>query len=239
MNRRHALRLFGTAAAVGAAMSIPAGHKVWAQAAPGPFTLPPVGYAYDALEPHIDKMTMEIHHSRHHAAFLAGLNNAARTYTDLTPANTEKVLRNLSAVPESLRTGVRNALGGYWNHVHFWDIMTPGGAKQPSGALAQAITAAFGDADKMRQQFNQASVGRFGSGWGWLVVGRDNKLAVVSTPNQDNPLMDGVKGVVMGIDVWEHAYYLKYQNRRPDYVTTWWNVVNWDKAAANFQKAMA
>ena len=203
------------------------------------FTLPPLPYAYDALEPHIDKMTMEIHHSRHHAAFLAGINNAARTYTDLTPANTEKVLRNLSAVPESLRTGVRNTLGGYWNHVHFWDIMTPGGAKQPSGALAQAINAAFGDADKMRQQFNQASVGRFGSGWGWLVVGRDNKLAVVSTPNQDNPLMDGVKGVVLGIDVWEHAYYLKYQNRRPDYVTTWWNVVNWDKAAANFQKAMA
>jgi len=239
MNRRHALKLFGTAAAIGATMSIPASHRVFAQAASGPFTLPPVGYAYDALEPHIDKMTMEIHHSRHHAAFLGGLNNASQTYRDLTPASTEKVLRALSDVPENLRTGVRNALGGYWNHVHFWDIMTPGGAKAPSGPLLQAINAAFGDVDKMRQQFNQASVGRFGSGWGWLVVGRDGKLAVVSTPNQDNPLMDGVKGVVMGIDVWEHAYYLKYQNRRPDYVTTWWNVVNWDKAAANFQKAMA
>jgi Fe-Mn family superoxide dismutase len=123
--------------------------------------------------------------------------------------------------------------------VHFWEIMTPGGAKQPSGALATAINTAFGDADKMRQQFNQAAVSRFGSGWAWLVVGRDGKLAIVSTPNQDNPLMDGVKGVVMGIDVWEHAYYLKYQNRRPDYVTTWWNVVNWDKAAANFAKASA
>lgn len=238
MNRRHALRLFGTAA-IGAAMTIPAGHRVWAQAASGPFTLPPMGYAYDALEPHIDKMTMEIHHSRHHAAFLGGLNTASQTYRDLTPANTETVLRNLSAVPENLRTGVRNQLGGYWNHVHFWDIMTPGGAKEPSGALLQAINQTFGDLGKMRQQFNQASVGRFGSGWGWLVVGRDNKLAVVSTPNQDNPLMDNVKGVVMGIDVWEHAYYLKYQNRRPDYVNTWWNVVNWDKAAANFQKAMA
>ena len=238
MNRRHALKLFGTAAAIGATMSIPASHRVFAQAASGPFTLPPVGYAYDALEPHIDKMTMEIHHTRHHAAFLGGLNNASQTYRELTPANTEKVLRNLSDVPENLRTGLRNQLGGHWNHVHFWDIMTPGGAKQPSGPLLQAINATFGDVDKMRQQFNQASVGRFGSGWGWLVVGRDGKLAVVSTPNQDNPLMDGVKGVVMGIDVWEHAYYLKYQNRRPDYVTTWWNVVNWDKAAANFQKAM-
>ncbi len=239
MNRRHLLKLAGTAAAVGATMAIPASHKVFAQAAAGPFTLPPLGYAYDALEPHIDKMTMEIHHTRHHAAFLATINNAAQTYRELTPANTEKVLRGLADVPENLRMGVRNTLGGYWNHVHFWEIMTPGGAKQPSGALATAINTAFGDADKMRQQFNQAAVGRFGSGWAWLVVGRDGKLAIVSTPNQDNPLMDGVKGVVMGIDVWEHAYYLKYQNRRPDYVTTWWNVVNWDKAAANFAKASA
>lgn len=201
------------------------------------FTLPPLPYAHDALEPHIDKMTMEIHHTRHHAAFLGGLNNAAQTYGELTPANTEKVLRNLAAVPEALRTGVRNQLGGYWNHVHFWDIMTPGGAKEPSGALAQAINATFGDLGKMRQQFNQASVGRFGSGWGWLVVGRDGKLAITSTPNQDNPLMDNVKGVVMGIDVWEHAYYLKYQNRRPDYLAAYWNVVNWTAAERRFNEA--
>lgn len=234
MNRRHALSLLGTAAIAGLA----GGRKVFAQAAAsGPFSLPPLGYNYDALEPNIDKMTMEIHHTRHHQAFITNLNTLAGSVPDLKPENTEKVLRALSSVPEAQRMAVRNNLGGHWNHAHFWELMTPGGAKEPGGALAQAITSTFGDAAKFRQQFQQAAVGRFGSGWAWLVVGRDGKLAVVSTPNQDNPLMDGAKGVVMGVDVWEHAYYLKYQNRRPDYVTSWWNTVNWDKAQANFAKA--
>lgn len=234
MNRRHALSLLGTAAVFGLA----GGRKVFAQAAAtGPFSLPPLSYNYDALEPHIDKTTMEIHHTRHHQAYVTAVNNAARTFAELKPENTEKILRDMSSVPESLRATVRNNLGGHWNHAHFWELMTPGGAKEPTGSLAQAINTAFGDAAKFRQQLQQAALTRFGSGWAWLVVGRDGKLAVVSTPNQDNPLMDGAKGVVLGVDVWEHAYYLKYQNRRPDYVTAWWNTVNWDKAQANFAKA--
>lgn len=231
MNRRHLLKLAG-AAAVG--LAVP--HRVFAQAS-GPFALPPLGYAYEALEPHIDTMTMTIHHQRHHGAFIGNLNTFAGQYAELTPANTERVLRNLTAVPEALRTGVRNNLGGHWNHAHFWDVMTPGGDREPSGALAAAINTAFGDAGQMRQRFNAAGVGRFGSGWAWLVVGSDGRLAITSTPNQDNPLMDGVRGVVLGCDVWEHAYYLKYQNRRADYMTTWWNTVNWTKAAANFARA--
>lgn len=237
MNRRHALTLAGTAALAGAVLPASGVRKVFAQAASGPFSLPPLGYGYDALEPHIDKATMEIHHTRHHAAYVNAVNAVAGNVPGLTPANTEKVLRDLSAVPEAARITVRNNLGGHWNHSHFWELMTPGGAREPTGPLAQAINSAFGDLAKFRQQFGQAALGRFGSGWAWLTVGRDGRLAVVSTPNQDNPLMDGAKGVVLGIDVWEHAYYLKYQNRRPDYVTAWWNVVNWDKAAANFQRA--
>ncbi len=238
MNRRLALKLL-SAAALGAALPIPASHKVFAQAATGPFALPPLGYGYDALEPNIDTMTMTIHHQRHHGAFIGNLNTFAGQYPALKPDAVETVLRNLAAAPEAIRTGVRNNLGGHWNHSHFWDIMTPGGAKEPGSELASAISGAFGDQGQFRQRFNAAAAGRFGSGWAWLVVDKDKKLAVVSTPNQDNPLMDGVKGVVLGVDVWEHAYYLKYQNRRPDYVTAWWNTVNWTKAGANFQKAMA
>ncbi|MEI8145420.1 MAG: superoxide dismutase [Alphaproteobacteria bacterium] len=220
-------------------MPIPASHKVFAQAAAGPFALPALGYAYEALEPHIDTMTMTIHHQRHHGAFIGNLNTFAGQYADLKPTTIEPVLRNLAAVPEAIRGGVRNNLGGHWNHTFFWELMTPGGAKEPAGELASAMTAAFTDFGQFRQRFAAAGVGRFGSGWAWLVVDKDKKLAVVSTPNQDNPLMDGVKGVVMGIDVWEHAYYLKYQNRRADYITTWWNVVNWTKAQENFSRAMA
>ena len=150
----------------------------------------------------------------------------------------ETVLRNLQAAPEAVRTGIRNNLGGHWNHVHFWEVMTPGGAKEPGTELATAINGAFTDFSQFRQRLNAAAGGRFGSGWAWLVVDKDRKLAIVSTANQDNPLMDGAKGVVLGVDVWEHAYYLKYQNRRADYVTAWWNTVNWTKAAANYQKAM-
>ncbi|QCI68091.1 superoxide dismutase [Phreatobacter stygius] len=238
MHRRHALKIFG-AAALGAILPIPASHKVFAQAAAGPFALPPLGYGYDALEPNIDTMTMTIHHQRHHGAFIGNLNTFAGQYPALKPDAIETVLRDLAAAPDAIRTGIRNNLGGHWNHVHFWEIMTPGGAKEPGTELATAINGAFGDLGQFRQRFNAAAVGRFGSGWAWLVVDKDKKLAVVSTPNQDNPLMDGVKGVVLGVDVWEHAYYLKYQNRRPDYVTTWWNTVNWTKAGANFTKAMA
>ncbi|QCK87040.1 superoxide dismutase [Phreatobacter aquaticus] len=237
MNRRLALKLFG-AAAIGATLPIPAAHRVFAQAASGPFTLPPLGYAYEALEPHIDTQTMTIHHQRHEGAFIGNLNTFAGQYAALKPDTIEPVLRKLSDVPEGIRTGVRNNAGGLWNHVFFWDIMTPGGAKEATGTLAAAINSTFGDHAKFRQQFQASAVGRFGSGWAWLVVDKDGKLAIVSTPNQDNPLMDGVKGVVLGVDVWEHAYYLKYQNRRPDYVTSWWNTVNWTKAQANFAKAM-
>lgn len=237
MNRRHALKFLG-AAALGATLPIPAGHRVYAQAQ-GPFSLPPLGYAYEALEPHIDTMTMTIHHQRHHGAFVGNLNTIASRYADLQPASMETTLRNLSNVPEAIRSGVRNNLGGYWNHAHFWDAMTPGGAKEPSGALNAAINAAFTDQATFRQRFNAAGVGRFGSGWAWLVVNPGGQLAIVSTPNQDNPLMDGARGVVIGCDVWEHAYYLKYQNRRADYMTTWWNTVNWTKAEANYARAIS
>ena len=237
MNRRNALKIFG-AATLGAVLPLTARDRVFAQAAAGPFTLAPIGYAYEALEPHIDAQTMTIHHQRHHGAYVSNLNNLAGQYAALKPDAIETVLRNLQAAPEAVRTGIRNNLGGHWNHVHFWEVMMPGGAKEPGTELATAINGAFTDFSQFRQRLNAAAGGRFGSGWAWLVVDKDRKLAIVSTANQDNPLMDGAKGVVLGVDVWEHAYYLKYQNRRADYVTAWWNTVNWTKAAANYQKAM-
>jgi Fe-Mn family superoxide dismutase len=205
----------------------------------GPFSLPPLGYAYEALEPHIDTMTMTIHHQRHHGAFITALNNAAKTLPDLTPANTDMVLRNLATLPESARGGVRNALGGHWNHGFFWELMMPGGAKDAAGPLKAALDAELGGMQGLRERVNAAGMGRFGSGWAWLVVDKDRKLAVLNTPYQDNPLMDGARGAVIGVDVWEHAYYLKYQNRRADYLTSWWNTVNWDKAGANYARAMS
>lgn len=199
------------------------------------FTLPPLPYAYDALEPHIDKETMTIHHDKHHAAYVNNLNAALEGKADLASKSVEELISNLSAVPEDIRTAVRNNAGGHANHTLFWEIMTPGGANQPSGELADAINSTFGSLDDFKKKFNDAGAKRFGSGWAWLVKTKDGKLDIISTANQDNPLMDGHQPI-MGNDVWEHAYYLKYQNRRPDYLAAWWNVVNFDKVAEQFKK---
>jgi Fe-Mn family superoxide dismutase len=234
VNRRDTLKLFGAAIAT-AAMPVSLIRPAFAQAKP--FSLPPLGYPYEALEPHIDTATMPFHHRNHHNAFIGNLNGLVDKYADLASKPPEEILSNLSAVPEAVRTPVRNNLGGHWNHTFFWDMMTPGGAKQPAGDLKSAIDGAFGDFDKMKAAVKQAALGRFGSGWAWLAVGKDKKLAIFNTPYQDTPHMEQGARAVVGIDVWEHAYYLKHQYRRADYVDAWWNVVNWDKAAANFQRA--
>jgi Fe-Mn family superoxide dismutase len=203
----------------------------------GPFHLPKLGYAYTALEPHIDAQTMEIHYTRHHQAYVNAINGVAERWPEIAKIPVETTLQDLSKVPEKERTAVRNNLGGHWNHSFFWELMTPGGPKEPQDKLRSGIDGAFGDVTKMKQAVNAAAASRFGSGWAWLIVDKDAKLAVVSTPNQDTPLEMGARAVVLGVDVWEHAYYLKYQNRRPDYLGAWWNVVNWDKAMENFNKA--
>ena len=195
-----------------------------------PFSLPPLPYDYTALEPHVDEQTMRIHHDKHHAAYVNNLNAALEGETALQGLSIEQLLRDLSKVPEAKRTAVRNNGGGHYNHTMFWESMAPGGGMAPEGALAAAIEKAFGSFDAFKEQFNTACVGRFGSGWGWLVRSADGGLAIESTPNQDAPLMEG-KHAILGCDVWEHAYYLKYQNRRPDYLAAWWNVVNWDAVA--------
>jgi Fe-Mn family superoxide dismutase len=200
------------------------------------FTLPALPYANDALEPHIDAKTMEIHHGKHHAAYVNNLNAALKDHPDLQNKSAEEIIANLNAVPEGVRTAVRNNGGGHVNHSMFWKIMKPGGGGEPTGALAQAIAAELGGFAKFKEDFNKAATTRFGSGWAWLVVGKDGKLAVTSTPNQDNPIMDGLKPV-MGLDVWEHAYYLHYQNRRPDYIGAWWNTLNWDEIARRYEAA--
>ena len=199
---------------------------------PHPFALPEVGYPYDALEPHIDARTMEIHHSKHHAAYTTNLNKALESHPNLQKKSVEELVTDLNAVPEAIRNAVRNNGGGYLNHALFWDVMTPGGATEPSGALADAMEE-LGSFDEFKTKLQTAAVGQFGSGWGWLCKDGSGKLSIVATPNQDTPLMQG-KTPILGVDVWEHAYYLKYQNRRPDYVTAWWNVVNWDRVAARF-----
>jgi Fe-Mn family superoxide dismutase len=188
-------------------------------------TLPPLPYPTDALEPHIDKMTMEIHHGKHHNAYVTNLNAAIEKAPELASKSLEDLVKGISSVPEAVRTAVRNNGGGHLNHSMFWQIMGPKAGGAPTGAIADAINGSFGGFDKLKEQFKAAAVGRFGSGWAW-VIDQGGKLVVESTPNQDNPLMDGKKPV-FGIDVWEHAYYLKYQNRRPDYIDAWWNVVNW------------
>ena len=191
-----------------------------------PFTLPQLPYPPEALEPHIDKMTMEIHHGKHHAAYVTNLNKALESAPDLANKTIEELLANNCAiVPEAIRTAVRNNGGGHLNHSMFWKIMKPGGGGQPVGNVAQAINGAFGSFDAFKEKVNQAGVTRFGSGWAWLVKA-GGKIEVYSTANQDSPLMEG-KRAVFGLDVWEHAYYLKYQNRRPDYIGAWWNVVSW------------
>ena len=199
------------------------------------FTLPPLPYSFDALEPYIDAKTMEIHHDKHHNAYVTNVNKALESASDLAKLSIEELCAQLSKVPENIRTAVRNNGGGHLNHSMFWKLMKKGGGGEPSGDLGGAIASAFGSFADFKTKFAAAGTTRFGSGWAWLLI-RDGKLAIESTANQDNPIMDGGKPV-LGLDVWEHAYYLKYQNRRPDYIEAWWSVVNWAQAADNYSAA--
>lgn len=208
------------------------------------YTLPVLPYAYNALEPYIDAQTMEIHHSKHHNAYVGNLNAAlAKEPSFSAPECVHALISDLAKVPESIRTAVRNNGGGHANHSFFWKLIAPGGSTAPSAALAAAIDKAFGSLDGLKEKFNAAATGRFGSGWAWLIVKEDKSLAVISTPNQDSPLLKGVVESpgkpVLGLDVWEHAYYLKYQNRRADYIGAFWKIVNWDFAGEKYQKALA
>ena len=200
------------------------------------YTLPPLGYDFKALEPHIDAQTMEIHHDKHHAAYVNNLNKALENNANLAAKSVESLIANLSAVPEAIRTAVRNNGGGHANHSLFWKTLTPGGANAPVGKLADDIKATFDSFDALKEAIEKAGAGRFGSGWAWLIIDGGGKLAVTSTANQDSPLMDGHKPV-FGVDVWEHAYYLKYQNRRPDYLKAIWSVLNWDEIGKNYAAA--
>ncbi len=195
-----------------------------------PYELPPLPYDYNALEPHIDEQTMRIHHDKHHAAYINNVNKALEGQTELASLSVEQLLASLDKVPENIRTVVNNNGGGHANHTLFWQLMSPQGGGEPTGALAQAINSTFGSFAAFKEQFSAAAIGRFGSGWAWLVVDSAGKLSIMSTPNQDSPISQGLKPI-LGLDVWEHAYYLKYQNRRPDYIAAWWNVVNWSKVA--------
>ncbi len=199
------------------------------------FTLPNLPYGHDALEPHIDAQTMQIHHGKHHQTYVNNLNAAIEKAPELKGKSLDELLKNLNAAPESARTAIRNNGGGHWNHSFFWQIMGPQQGGQPKGALGEAIEKSFGGFDKFKEQFAAAAAGRFGSGWVWL-LNDGGKLSITSSPNQDNPLMEGKApgSILLGLDVWEHAYYLKYQNRRPDYVTAWWNVVNWGEVSKRF-----
>ncbi|MFD2658329.1 superoxide dismutase SodA [Gracilibacillus thailandensis] len=199
------------------------------------FTLPDLPYGYDALEPHIDKETMNIHHTKHHNTYVTKLNAALEGHDDLANKSVEEILANLDTVPENIRTAVRNNGGGHANHSLFWTLLSPNGGGEPTGELADAINSTFGSFDKFKEEFAAAGAGRFGSGWAWLVVNNGN-LEITSTPNQDTPISEG-KTPILGLDVWEHAYYLKYQNRRPDYIAAFWNVVDWDKVASLYNDA--
>jgi Fe-Mn family superoxide dismutase len=205
--------------------------------AQGPFALPPLGYAYNAMEPHIDAQTMELHHTRHHQAFITALNAAARDNPQIGTMPVPELLSKIGELPEAVRTTVRNAGGGHANHTMFWEVMNGRGGT-PSGEVATAIQNDLGGFDKMKTDFNAAGARVFGSGWVFVTVGRDGKLAITTRPNQDNPLFDGTR-VLLGNDVWEHAYYLKYQNRRPEYLANWWNVVNWEKVGERYAAAKA
>lgn len=199
------------------------------------YELPPLPYAYDALEPHIDERTMRIHHDKHHQGYVNKVNAALEGHPDLQSKSIEELMSDLDAVPEDIRTAVRNNGGGHANHSLFWSVMSPDGGGEPSGALADAINEAFDSFDAFKDKFSSTAAGQFGSGWGWLVVD-GGKLAVTSTPNQDTPLSSG-KTPILGVDVWEHAYYLKYQNQRGGYISEWWNVVNWDEVAKRYEEA--
>ena len=199
------------------------------------FELPPLPYDYNALEPYIDTQTMQLHHDKHHQAYVTNANNALQGYDQFASMSVDDLLRKINQVPESIRTAVQNNAGGHSNHSMFWNIMTPNGGGEPTGNLASAIQQVFGSFDAFKTAFNDAGTKRFGSGWAWLVLDTNGKLQVISTANQDSPLMSGMYPV-MGNDVWEHAYYLKYQNRRPEYLNAWWNVVNWDAIAHRYEQ---
>ncbi|OFD77748.1 superoxide dismutase [Bacillus mycoides] len=201
------------------------------------YELPALSYAFDALEPHFDEQTMMIHHDRHHATYVNNLNAALEGHDDLSTKSVEELIEKLDSVPENIRTTVRNNGGGHANHSLFWTILSPNGGGTPTGLVAEAINKAFGSYDQFKDQFTKAATGRFGSGWSWLVV--DNgQLAITSTPNQDSPLMEGKKPI-LGLDVWEHAYYLKYQNKRPDYISAFFNLINWDEVNKLYQATQA
>jgi Fe-Mn family superoxide dismutase len=201
------------------------------------YELPPLTYPFDALEPHIDAKTMEIHHDKHHQAYITNANNALKDYPELAAKPVEELLKNLNAVPEAIRGPVRNNAGGHANHTFFWKIIGPKAGGAPTGKLAEAINSTFGGFDQFKEKLQAAGAGRFGSGWAWLVVDKEGKLAITSTANQDSPISEGLKPV-LGVDVWEHAYYLLYQNRRPDYLKAFWNVVNWAEAGKNYEAAV-
>jgi len=200
------------------------------------FELPPLPYSFDALEPHVDARTMEIHHDKHHATYVTNLNKALESHPELANMSIEQLIGNLSQVPEDIRTAVRNNGGGHANHSMFWVLMGPNGGGEPAGALAAAITAAFGSFQAFKEKFNDAGTKRFGSGWAWLIAGPGGQLSVTSTANQDSPLMEG-QHPILGCDVWEHAYYLKYQNKRADYLAAWWNTVNWAEVTRRYEQA--
>ncbi len=200
-----------------------------------PYSLPPLPYPYDALEPYIDKMTMEIHHTKHHQGYINNLNSALEKYSEFHNLELEEILKNLNQLPEEIRTTVRNNGGGHYNHTLFWEIMKPNGGGEPKGKLKEEIEKNFGSFEEFKNLFSEIAIKHFGSGWAWLVITSDKKLKVYSLPNQDSPLMNG-DIPIMGLDVWEHAYYLKYQNRRNEYVEAWWNIVNWDKVEDNLLK---
>ncbi|MCY7392625.1 MAG: superoxide dismutase [Leptolyngbyaceae cyanobacterium CAN_BIN12] len=248
LTRRKQLYLLGTsAAAVGVSQiatcdSLSAGNlskPTLISATPNqPFTLPPLPYAFNALEPHIDARTMEIHHDKHHATYVKNLNAAIEKHPELKSMSAIALLQNLNKIPEDIRTTVRNNAGGHVNHSMFWEIMSPNTGGAPTGAIASVIQQSFGSFDTFKQQFNEAGMKRFGSGWAWLVRTKDGKLQIISTANQDSPLLEG-SYPIMGNDLWEHAYYLLYQNRRADYLTAWWNVINWDEVNKRYSKAIA
>ena len=197
------------------------------------FVLPPLPYGFDALEPHIDARTMEIHHDKHHATYITNANAAIEKHPELGAKSVEDLLWGINEVPEDIRTAIRNNAGGHSNHSIFWTIMGPGGGGNPTGRIADGIKSTFTSYDAFKEQLQKAGLGQFGSGWAWLVVDKNGKMSIKSYPNQDSPYMEGLTPI-LGVDVWEHAYYLKYQNRRPDYIAAWWNVVNWEAVAARY-----
>ncbi|MCZ2152513.1 MAG: superoxide dismutase [Bryobacterales bacterium] len=222
---------------ISAGLAITAASGVSNAQTAAPFTLPPLPYAADALEPHIDALTMTIHHDKHHAAYVANLNNAVKGQPSLAGKSLEEMLGNLNAVPEAVRTAVRNNGGGHANHSLFWTVMKKNGGGQPKGELLAAIEKKFGSFDQFKAALNDAGLKQFGSGWAWLSVDRNKQLALTATPNQDNPWMNGHSPLV-GVDVWEHAYYLRYQNRRADYLAAWWNTLDWDAISGRYAAAM-